>query len=71
MSSASESQLRRPMTMSIERTSRQRKGIPNDSNQLPSELVGAVKGDGKEDYSSTAKAIRQGRETDGEVRSED
>lgn len=51
-SSASESQLQKPMTMSIERTSRQRRGISNDSSQLLSELVGAVKGDGKEDLST-------------------
>ena len=42
----------KPMTMSIERTPRQRKGISNDSSQLLSELVGAVKGDGKEDLST-------------------
>ena len=51
-SSTGESQLQKPMAMSIERTSRQRRGISNDSSQLLSELVGAVKGDGKEDLST-------------------
>lgn len=44
--------LRKPMTMRSERTPRQRRVISSNSSQLLSELVGAIRGDGKEDLST-------------------